>query len=62
LPRGAHFLLKLKLDRVTLLSYAVQNCQPEGRSFRIGARFVRQVGNDHADYEPEAVYRALLDS
>jgi hypothetical protein len=45
-----------------LLSYVVRNCQPEGTSFRIGAQFLRQVGYDHADYEPEHVYRALLDS
>src|SRR5258706_6632523 len=46
MPPGAQFLLKLKLDRVTLLSYVVRNCRSEGKSFRIGAQFVRQVG-DH---------------
>jgi hypothetical protein len=62
LPLGAQFLLKLKLNRVTLLSYVVRNCRSEGTSFRIGAQFLRQVGHDYADREPEHVYRALLDS
>src|SRR5258706_9361204 len=62
LPLGAQFLLKLKPDRVILLSYVVRNCPPDAASFRIGAQFLRQVGHDHADHEPEHVYRALLDS
>jgi hypothetical protein len=58
---GQDFLLKLKLDRVTLVNYAVRSCVPSGRLFRIGGEFTRYVGAAE-DLPPEAAYNALLAS
>ena len=62
LPINGQFLLKLKLDRVYMLSYTVRNCRPEGKSyFRIGAQFSREAGGEPVP-EPETIHQALLAS
>ena len=63
LPVNGQFLLKLKLDRVYLLAYAVRNCRSDGKFFRIGAQFVRTVGDDaQRGPEPDTIHQALLAS
>lgn len=63
LPINGQFLVKLKLNRVYLVAYVVRNCRPEGKTFRIGAQFVRQFGNGSAqDPEPDTIHQALLAS
>jgi hypothetical protein len=56
-----NFLLKLKLERVTLVSYVVKTCTPAGRQFRIGGQFLGYVGASE-DLPPEAAYEALIGS
>jgi hypothetical protein len=61
LPEGGNFLLKLKVKRMTLVSYAVKSCTPAGKEFRIGGQFTRFVGPDE-DLPAEAAFQALLAS
>jgi hypothetical protein len=56
-----NFLLKLKLERVTLVQYVVKTCTPAGRQFRIGAQFTGYVGAGD-DLPTDAAYQALMAS
>lgn len=48
---GEQFILKIKLERMTLLVYTAQNCVPDGGSYRVGAVFGGIVGSPDDDAE-----------
>jgi hypothetical protein len=56
---GEQFVIKLQLDRLRMLIYAVRHCQPMGSQYHIGAEFTGLFAVPAA-VEPSAILNALL--
>ena len=58
---GQHIGLKLRLDRLRLVTYTVRHCRPEGEQFRIGA-LLSGVDGRQPDDQLERVFRTLIEA
>lgn len=58
---GEEFGLRLRLDRLRLVTYSVRYCGPEGQRYNVGALLCGVNGRE-GDEELEAIFCALLEA